>query len=594
MVERRRSSSAYRRAQLAARAREGALSATTARAVSQALRAYADDLAKILSSFPAGELSASLTTKRITLLNKTALRLERRITRAIASHRNISFNTVQKIWRKAGLEAAEAGGVARGLLGAVRRPPITLLGAFESVGGAHWKTLIKGYTQAGALEVNQLVSRALLEGVTPEILARRLRPYVQGAQPLIKAFGGLGFDPRRLVDPTLRGAARRMNYNARRISISEIHNARAEAEVQHFIADPLVGSVFWRLAPDRGPTARPDQCDILASENLYDLGPGVFPVDAVPLTPHPFDRCERVPKVRPVSQAGRPKRIGLQRRGIEHKFKNMSKASADRIRLETNKLLQLTDQRNVDVRSLLPPIKTGVSSGIAPSITTDLAPALTGTKAKNVLNKTFKGFKATPAEFVALKEYQGAAYLGMNIMHRRFSGSAVRIAKAGILTEFFAAKIAKWSKQLDALLRRAPVLQQRITVYRAVEVPGSLFHIGGITPLGTPLLTQAAKAEARKKMFTLPGSVMTDQGFLSTTTSRAQAVNWGNTSKGGILFEIDIPVGTRVAWPNSIAPGEQVNYIVKDELLLPRGTKIKINSVELIGNEFVVKGEVLP
>jgi hypothetical protein len=45
----------------------------------------------------------------------------------------------------------------------------------------------------------------------------------------------------------------------------------------------------------------------LAENDFYGLGPGVYPVHAVPLPPHPFDRCERVPITRPLERANDPK-----------------------------------------------------------------------------------------------------------------------------------------------------------------------------------------------------------------------------------------------------------------------------------------------
>jgi hypothetical protein len=46
---------------------------------------------------------------------------------------------------------------------------------------------------------------------------------------------------------------------------------------------------------------------------MYGLGPGVFPLDAVPLPPHPYDRCERTPRTRPWMEAGEPKPRKLKR-----------------------------------------------------------------------------------------------------------------------------------------------------------------------------------------------------------------------------------------------------------------------------------------
>lgn len=47
----------------------------------------------------------------------------------------------------------------------------------------------------------------------------------------------------------------------------------------------------WELS---GSHPRPDECDILAGQDLYGLGSGGYPEDAVPDTPHPNDMCIQV------------------------------------------------------------------------------------------------------------------------------------------------------------------------------------------------------------------------------------------------------------------------------------------------------------
>ncbi len=357
MADRRNNPGAYRLAQLAARAREGALSSQQLRGVIAAVNTYAAELARLVRVLPPSEQTRRLRQQRI-LFNRVARQLENTLRISIQRGRNTSFRSILDIWNQAGLDAARAGGVEDGLLGAVRRPAITLLGAYEGIGASNWRTLLTQYVGRAAREVDTIVERALLEGVNTEVLSRRLRPYVQGAETFEKAFGGLGFDPQRLRDPALANSARMVRFNASRIAVSEIHNARSEAEVQHFVADPLVRGVFWRLAPDRGPTARVDQCDVLALSDFYGGGPGWYPIDSVPLTPHPHDRCERVPQVRSSREAGQPKPLGLQRKsaflvGKLGRGARVTKSRGQTIRSETEQLLRLTDEQRPDVTSLL-------------------------------------------------------------------------------------------------------------------------------------------------------------------------------------------------------------------------------------------------
>lgn len=354
--ERRINPGNYRLAQLAARAKEGALSQGAAREILRHLDTYARRLEQAVRALGVDPSDERLI-QQARIFREAAQRLERATFRATRMGREVAFSEIEEIWREAGLDAARQKQVPDALMGAVRRPPVSLLGAYEQIGASGWKTLVRHYTQQAVQEADEIVKMAISEGVNSEVLARRLRPYVLGAETFEKAFNGLPVDLRKLSDPGLRHAARNWNYNARRIAASELHNARAEAEVQHFAADPLVRAVAWRLAPDRGPTARADECDVLAHSDFFGLGAGIYPVDSVPVTPHPFDKCERVPLVRSVRDAGLPKPTGMPRVsaiGIGKLPGRVSKAEADRIRLRAEKLMALTDSRRPDVGPLLP------------------------------------------------------------------------------------------------------------------------------------------------------------------------------------------------------------------------------------------------
>jgi hypothetical protein len=209
-------------------------------------------------------------------------------------------------------------GLPNAAFGAVLTPRTTLLAAYENVGGAKlFRTLITRAADDGYRAVNDAIRSGILEGKSFEALARELRPFVQGTFETVR-------------------------FNATRIAYSEIHNARAEAEVQHFAEDPLIEAVAWRLAPDRGSNRGPDACDALAENDFYGLGPGVYPVHAVPLPPHPFDRCERVPITRPLERANDPKPApGRQTSKIEvSRSKGMSDAARQNMERQTRAALQ--------------------------------------------------------------------------------------------------------------------------------------------------------------------------------------------------------------------------------------------------------------
>ncbi len=288
--------SAYREALLEARRTMFRLDATASRRIIEALREFATDLART-------DPSSSAAVHRV------AARLDTSLADAVSRGRRLSFRDTLAVWRSAAEDAAAAHGIAPSLLVGIRLPPVTLLAAYESGGGraATWRTLLHGHVQNAAREADAIVRRALTSGMAPDELARRLRRYVVGSEEFRQAFPDIDPADLRNVPREALDAARRMRFNAERIAFTEVHNARAEAEVQHFAADPLVKAVRWSLSPDRGDVRTPDECDVLAATDFYGLGAGVYPVHRVPTTPHPFDRCERLPVTRPSTEADQPK-----------------------------------------------------------------------------------------------------------------------------------------------------------------------------------------------------------------------------------------------------------------------------------------------
>ena len=288
---------AYREAQVAARVRLLAIEAREADLILRALRAFVADL---MVAARAGNLSAEVSAR---VVQGTANRLAARITAATAQGRSVAFADLLTIWQEASLAVAAARHVPTNLMGGVRNPPLTMLGAYESVGGpTAWRTLVRGYAGDAAAEAGAVVREALVTGMGPDELARRLRRYVVGSEPFDAAFGDTGVDLRR-VPARFRDSARAMRHNAERIAFSELGNARHEAEVGMFQADPLVAAVRWTLSPNRGTLTQPDECDYLAITDWYSLGPGVYPVHRVPPKPHPWDRCETLPVERSVARA---------------------------------------------------------------------------------------------------------------------------------------------------------------------------------------------------------------------------------------------------------------------------------------------------
>lgn len=267
--------------------------------IDRALRQSAERLAALLRQLPDGtpEVRRLALERSLHILQQQRQELATKLLRAARDGREASFQDILATWQDATAEAAKSVGIPNATLGAVQIPRLTQLASFEATGGARlFRTLVARAAADGFAAVNDLIRAAIAEGKSFDSLATALRPFVQG-----RVGGGAG-------DATdLAAAFRTTRFQATRIAYSELHNARAEAEVQHFAADPLVRAVAWRLSPDRGTLRGPDECDVLAETDFFGLGAGVYPVNNVPLPPHPFDRCERVPIVRPISQIDLPK-----------------------------------------------------------------------------------------------------------------------------------------------------------------------------------------------------------------------------------------------------------------------------------------------
>lgn len=242
------------------------------------------------------------------------MRLKDLLQVAVSTGRQTSFDAILGIQNDATLAVARATDIPNNLLGAVRTPNVTMAGAWESLGtgSATWKTLLSRYSDGAVDDVQRVVTVSMTAGVSPDELAKRLRPYVRGAETLPQAMKGVdGLSDRDLAqllnNPATAQSAKMLRHNAARIAFSEVHNARGEAEVQAFAADPFVNAVRWQLSPNRGTQTEPDVCDALADSDFFGLGKGVYPVTKVPVSPHPWDRCERVPVTRPLSEVDRPK-----------------------------------------------------------------------------------------------------------------------------------------------------------------------------------------------------------------------------------------------------------------------------------------------
>jgi len=366
----------YLAARLAARKRAGALSAESIRNLHKELERYAAYITTRLAALQLSPFSDGPTEQTLAesaaIIREAADQLERRLLDQVGEYRSGAFAEIQEIW----LEAAETAAVlARGKnipISPAKVPNLTIAGAYEALGGAArtWKTALPEYVRRGATELDAIVRGALVQGVSPDKLARQLRPYVSGSKEFMAVAEGLDVnitDLRSLARQALHddrartalNASRVMRHNSERISFSEVFNARGEAEVQHFAADPLVEAGRWVLSPDRGSLIGADECDALAATDFHGLGPGIYPVDQFPPHPHPWCRCEGEPVMRPYREIGQPKPMpGRQIPAARARLpRGVSRQEATRIRDRLEQHLAISE--NLEARRALRELASG-------------------------------------------------------------------------------------------------------------------------------------------------------------------------------------------------------------------------------------------
>ncbi len=94
---------------------------------------------------------------------------------------------------------------------------------------------------------------------------------------------------------------RRLRFMANRIAQTELHRIYSRIRMKKFMEDGNVRFVQYSLSPTH-PVQ--DICDYFALSNLYGLGPGVYPKEAVPVPPvHPFCRCFVRPRLDVLGEA---------------------------------------------------------------------------------------------------------------------------------------------------------------------------------------------------------------------------------------------------------------------------------------------------
>lgn len=201
--------------------------------------------------------------------------------------------------------AWEAAAASRASLAGLEAPVLSANEPIPSARSGIWRTSLGTLGAVAAVDIVDVLTRAAAAGLSPEAFAASIDSYVTNGATFRDAFKG---NQEILQRPqVISPAGRTLGTGSARVIVTEAVMGRAEAEVVAMVADPFVEAVRWVLSPNRGTQVGPDVCDALASTDWYGLGPGIYPVDRVPMPPHPNDRCERIPVQRGVATFRDPK-----------------------------------------------------------------------------------------------------------------------------------------------------------------------------------------------------------------------------------------------------------------------------------------------
>ena len=170
-------------------------------------------------------------------------------------------------------------------------------------GAATMQTLVTRNVQEAADDIDDAIESAIGRGVDNERLARDIASTLaQGDSELQQIMRELGREQGAQVDPGADPVsidegdlkrAQRLEYDARRIAVSEINSHYHESDVISSIRSPVVDLVRWQTSELHTREKRyvPDVCDFLEQTDLFGYGEGLYHPAGVPALVHPHCQC---------------------------------------------------------------------------------------------------------------------------------------------------------------------------------------------------------------------------------------------------------------------------------------------------------------
>ena len=216
----------------------------------------------------------------VQMMNELGISLKRDITSAISEIANDVAFTEQDATNDLLLENDDANLMVD--FTEIPRQTADLLAQRYDVDGLRISSSI--WAQSQVSEIENVVLSGIARGQSARDMSNQLSQFMLG--------GGTG------MGTSVRA-------KAMRLARTEINNAYWESARRASIESPVVKGIRWELSA-RHP--KYDVCDLLANENLFGLGAGVYPAEYLPAKPHPNCLCYQIDILRDVDEWDEPKK----------------------------------------------------------------------------------------------------------------------------------------------------------------------------------------------------------------------------------------------------------------------------------------------
>lgn len=277
-----------------------ALARRNATVTTDQIQALFLDTSEHLQKLSEGGTNA-LTRERASQLRSQILEmmgdLETRVARGSARALEMTVDDVSKMHLgvlESLSDQAPRGAQITSRLGALNTDAMTMALLGQSNPTATFKTLMRRNMLPAVPVIDTAINRALLTGTSARQLTERLARVLVGDETLLAQADGtlrkMSLDQLRQlgIGPGTHSGLKTLYYDSRRIAVSSINNGLRETNALALSRSPVVAGAEWWLS---GRHQEEDACDILATQDLYGMGGGVYPAEYWPVAPHPFCAC---------------------------------------------------------------------------------------------------------------------------------------------------------------------------------------------------------------------------------------------------------------------------------------------------------------